>query len=78
MARDQDLRVSVREVFRESGGARITAPISWNAWLARLLPPIPVPLSRRPPDDAENLTARQMRRESGDNHPPAVPPPDTP
>lgn len=52
----------------------MTAPLSWNAWLVRLLPPIPVSLSRRPPDDAANLTARWARREAGDNHPPSVPP----
>lgn len=56
----------------------MTAPLSWNAWLARLLPPIPVPPTRWPPDDVANLIARQARRENGDNHPPAVPPPDAP
>lgn len=49
----------------------MTTPISWNAWLARLLPPIPVPPTRGPPDDAENLIARQARRESGEREPPA-------
>lgn len=50
----------------------MTPPLSWNAWLARLLPPIPVPPSRRPPDDEANLIARQARRKA-DTPPDIVP-----